>query len=81
MPLGESIGVTQSFSLRAAGLESTAALRITDTSGRTRDADLKPLTSPGVSALGFGALKTGRDRPFRLEDVPDWLSRLWHELT
>lgn len=79
--LGESIGVTQSFSLRAAGLEHTPALRITDTSGRARGADLSPLTTPGVSVLGVGVLKTGRDRPFDLEDVPDWLSRLWQELT
>jgi hypothetical protein len=79
--LGESIGVTQSFSLRSAGLEHTPALRITDTSGRARGADLNPLTTPGVSVRGVGALRTGRDRPFDLEDVPDWLVRLWQELT
>ncbi len=79
--LGESIGVTQSFSLRAAGLEHTPALRITDTSGRARDDERKPLITPGVSADGVGVVKTGRDRPFDLEDVPGWLSRLWEELT
>ena len=81
VPLGESIGVTQSFSLRAAGLEYTPALRITDTSGRARGADLNPLTTPGVSVRGVGVLETGGDRPFHLEEVPNWLSRLWHELT
>jgi hypothetical protein len=81
VPLGDSIGVTQSFSLRAAGLESAPALRITDTSGRVRGADFNPLTTPGVSVRGVGVLRTGRDRPFRLEDVPDWLARLWRELT
>jgi len=81
VPLGESIGVTQSFGLRAAGLESTPALRITDTSGRARGTDLNPLTTPGVSVRGVGVLRTGRDRPFHLGDVPDWLSRLWHDVT
>jgi hypothetical protein len=79
--LGESIGVTQSFSLRSAGLEHTPALLITDTSGRARGADLNWLITPGVSVRGLGALRTGRDRPFDLEDVPDWLARLWQELT
>ena len=60
VPLGESIGVTQSFSLRPARLESALALRITDTSGRARDGDLKPLSTPGVSVRGVGVLKTGR---------------------
>ncbi len=81
VPLGESIGVTQSFSLSAAGLEYTGALRITDTSGRARGADLNPLTTPGVSVRGVGVLKTGRERSLPLKDVPDWLSRPWHELT
>jgi peptidoglycan hydrolase-like protein with peptidoglycan-binding domain len=63
VPLGESIGVTQSFSLRRAALVSAFALRITDTSGRTRDADLKPLSTPGVSVRGVGALKIGKLAP------------------
>ena len=79
--LGESIGVTQSFSLRAAGLDYTPALRITDTSGRARGADLNPLTTPGVSVLGVGVLKTGTDLPFGLGNLADWLSELWHQLT
>ena len=79
--LGESIGVTQSFSLRAAGLEYTPGLRMIDTSGRARGADLKALITPGVSGRSIGVLKTGRDRPFDLKDVPDWLARLWHDLT
>ena len=79
--LGESIGVTQSFSLGAAGLRHTPALRLIDTSGRARGADHKALITPGVSVGEIGALRTGRDRPFDLEDVPDWLARLWRELT
>ncbi|MEV6871425.1 hypothetical protein [Amycolatopsis sp. NPDC051128] len=59
--LGTSIGVTQSFSLRAAHLKSASAIRITDTSGRTRGPDLKPLETPGVSIRGVGARKVGKD--------------------
>jgi hypothetical protein len=62
--LGTSIGVTQSFSLKTARLRSTEAIRITDTSGRTRDANFKPLATPGVSVRGVGARKVG-DRPRR----------------
>jgi Mg-chelatase subunit ChlD len=57
--LGTSIGVTQSFGLRAGRLRSTAAIRITDTSGRTRDAGFTPLATPGVSVRGVGARKVG----------------------
>jgi hypothetical protein len=57
--LGTSIGVTQSFGLQAAHLRSTAAIRITDTSGRTRDANFTPLATPGVSVRGVGARKVG----------------------
>ena len=57
--LGTSIGVTQSFGLRAAHLRSTVAIRITDTSGRTRDANFTPLATPGVSVRGVGARKVG----------------------
>jgi hypothetical protein len=58
--LGTSPGVTQSFSLSSAGIKKAAAIRITDKSGRTRDASLKPSSSPGVSILGVGAKKIGR---------------------
>lgn len=61
--LGTSIGVTQSFSLRTARLKSTEAIRITDTSGRTRDANLTPLATPGVSVQGVGARKMGARTP------------------
>jgi hypothetical protein len=57
--LGTSIGVTQSFSLRKARLMSTEAIRITDTSGRVRDANFKPLPTPGVSVRGVGARTVG----------------------
>ncbi|MEU1668419.1 hypothetical protein ABZ547_33535 [Streptomyces sparsogenes] len=61
--LGESSGVTESFQLRSAGLESTPAVRVTDTSGRTRDADLNPLATPGVSVRGIGVRQTSRRLP------------------
>lgn len=69
--LGESIGVTKSFSLAAAELKSTPVIRVVDTSGRTRDHDLKPLSSPGVSIRGVGVLKTGKDLAFDGEVVPE----------
>jgi hypothetical protein len=59
--LGTSIGVTRSFGLRTAHLRSTAAIRITDTSGRTRDANLTPLATPGVSIRGVGARTVGQE--------------------
>src|SRR6266850_2186576 len=62
VPLGKSAGTTQSFSLRKAGLEAAAAIRITDTSGRTRGADMKPLATPGVSIRGVGFAKTASRR-------------------
>jgi hypothetical protein len=61
--LGESLGVTQSFGLRAAGLTYALAIRVTDTTGRIRGADSNPLSSPGVNIRGIGALKFGKDLP------------------
>ncbi len=58
--LGTSIGVTQSFSLRAARLKSTEYVRITDTSGRARDANHQALRTPGVSVRGVGARRLGK---------------------
>jgi len=60
--LGTSIGVTQSFSLSVAGLKSAASIRITDTSGRTRDGSSRPLATPGTGVRGVGARRVG-DRP------------------
>lgn len=57
--LGNSAGITQSFSLKQAALDSASAIRITDTSGRTRGADYKPIASPGVSIRGVGVAKAG----------------------
>jgi uncharacterized protein YegL len=56
VPLGESIGVTQSFGLRQAGLSIVEAVRVVDTSLRTRGSDLQPLETPGVSIRGVGAI-------------------------
>jgi hypothetical protein len=73
--LGRSSGGTQSFSLRAAHLSAAAAIRITDTSGRIRDAAMKPLTTPGVSirAVGAAEVKPFSARP-RFENSPNQFS-------
>ncbi|MFN2497148.1 MAG: hypothetical protein ABR608_14805 [Pseudonocardiaceae bacterium] len=71
--LGDSVGVTQAFSLRLARLKFTPSVRITDTSGRTRDADLKPLATPGVSVRSIGALKVSKNLPCKRDQLPDWL--------
>lgn len=81
VPLGESTGVTQSFGLNRARLRFTVALRITDMSGRTRDAALRPLATPGVSVRGIGVLTIGETLPFDLNDLPGWLWSLWREDT
>jgi hypothetical protein len=52
--LGESEGVTQAFSLGTVKLQVVKAIRITDTSGRTRDSDLNVSATPGVSIRGVG---------------------------
>jgi hypothetical protein len=58
--LGASPGVTQSFSLSSAGIKRASAIRITDKSGRTRDINFKPSSSPGVSIFGVGVKKIRR---------------------
>jgi hypothetical protein len=75
--LGESYGATKSFQLRTAQLDSTLALRVTDLSGRTRDTELNPLTTPGVSVLGVGVMHTRSGLPEDSEQLPDWLSQAW----
>ena len=56
--LGDSPGVTQSFSLGAAGLKTTRTVRVVDLSGQTRDTSFGPSPTPGVSvrAVGFAEL-------------------------
>jgi hypothetical protein len=74
--LGESIGITRSFALRAAGLQRTPAIRVVDTSLRARDDVTNlPLETPGVSvsAVGFGRTTSDRDLREQVESVPDWL--------
>jgi hypothetical protein len=56
--LGNSSGITQSFSLAQAGLKVVSAIRITDTSGRTRNRSLEPISTPGVSLRGVGVHQT-----------------------
>ncbi|WP_433727471.1 hypothetical protein ACQP2Y_12485 [Actinoplanes sp. CA-051413] len=56
--LGESLGTTQAFSLAAGKLKATPAIRVVDTSGRSRDEQLQPLSTPGVSVRGLGVLRT-----------------------
>ncbi|GIH14139.1 VWA domain-containing protein [Rugosimonospora africana] len=72
VPLGESVGVTESFSLRDAKLKLTLAVKVTDTSRRTRDANAVPLSAPGVSVRGIGVTKTSKDLPCDRRDLPDW---------
>lgn len=57
--LGESSGVTQSFTLKNASAPAVKAIRITDRSGKSRDINLKASATPGVSIRGVGVLKTG----------------------
>jgi hypothetical protein len=52
--LGQSDGYSASFSLKAADLTAASAIRITDTSGITRDASHSPSPTPGVSIRGVG---------------------------
>jgi hypothetical protein len=52
--IGKSAGITQSFSLGKASLGAVSAVRLTDTSGRTRGPDMKSIESPGVSFRGVG---------------------------
>jgi hypothetical protein len=78
--LGDSPGVTHGFSLKAAGVRSAAAIRITDKSGRTRDNSLKPSPTPGVSIRGVGFLKTGVDPYPPPPDCSDCLQKLCEAL-
>lgn len=73
--VGESTGITQSFPLGMGAVKATPALRITDTSGRTRDSALRPLDSPGVGVLGVGVRRTTSDLPWPDHMMPDWLPR------
>lgn len=58
--LGTSPGVTRSFSLAKAGMKAATAIRITDESRRTRNADLHALDAPGVNLAGVGVTKVVR---------------------
>jgi hypothetical protein len=61
--LGDSHGVSQGFSISAAGLRFVEAVRITDTSGLMIDTALNPTTTPGVSLSGIGFAKVGTAPP------------------
>lgn len=52
--LGASAGVTRTFSLLRVAPNGISAVRITDTSGKTRDRNHLPSDSPGVSLRGVG---------------------------
>ncbi len=56
--LGQSKGTTQSFSLRAGGLDMANAIRIIDKSGVVLD-NLEVSNAPGVSIKGVGFKKSG----------------------
>lgn len=58
--IGQSAGITQSFSLARANLKAAEAIRIIDQSGRTRDSQFRPSPSPGVSVQGIGFKQLGQ---------------------
>ena len=63
--IGRSDGVTRSFGLSQAGLDRASAIRVRDTSGRARDAELSPTDTPGVSLRGVGFRHTRKDCAFK----------------
>ncbi len=69
--LGDSTGVTKSFALEKAGLATTAAVRIVDTSRRTRDNDLNLLERPGVNIRGIGFVAVVRESKHALQPYPE----------
>jgi hypothetical protein len=74
--LGTSPGITRGFNLKAAGLRSASAIRVTDESGRTRDNSGRPSATPGVSIRGVGFRKTGTDPYPPPPDCSDCLKKL-----
>lgn len=60
--LGTSPGTSSSFSLQHAQLTAARAIRITDRSGRTRDAEFKVSKTPGVSVRGVGLRSSSPER-------------------
>ncbi len=60
VPLGTSPGTTASFRLSDANLHAARAIRIIDTSGRTRGTNFQPLATPGVSIRAVGVRKAGK---------------------
>jgi hypothetical protein len=61
--LGDSAGTGQSFGLKKAGIDSAVAIRITDTSGRTKGAGMEAIPTPGVSIRGVGIAKSAPITP------------------
>jgi hypothetical protein len=79
--IGQSPGVTQSFSLRRHGRPPTArAIRIRDLSGQVRNPDGTPSASPGVSILAVGARRIERGDGDLDDLVLAWLRKLGHEI-
>jgi hypothetical protein len=58
--IGTSPGGTSSFGLRKGGLRAASAIRITDTSGLTRDSQFKPLPDPGAGVIAVGVKSAGK---------------------
>lgn len=77
--VGTSAGVSASFSLRAAGLVSSPAIRVVDTSLRTREPGLSVSHAPGAQVAGIG-FRTVGDAPSSCLGLPlqwkDLLARL-----
>lgn len=79
--IGQSPGVSQSFSLRHhRHLPTARAIRIRDRSGRMRNNDGTPSSSPGVSILAVGARRIERGDGDLDDVVIAWLRKLGHTI-
>jgi len=69
-------GCLLGFGLRAAGLVSSPAIRVLDTSGRTREADLSVSHAPGARVAAVGFRKVGKAPSGCLGAFLAWLLKL-----
>jgi hypothetical protein len=74
--IGQSPGVTQTFSLRRHNRLPTArAVRIRDRSGQIRNPDGTPSASPGVSVMAVGARRIERGDGDLDDLILEWLKK------
>ena len=79
--IGQSAGITQTFSLRHHHhLPTARAIRIRDRSGQLLNSDATPSASPGVSILAVGARHIERGDGDLDDLIRAWLRKLGHEL-